>query len=547
MDDDSLILALPDFVAFVRRDGSIVRHLGGRDVRRLSEHGDLAGKKLAELWPEHVSELLQRMIQRCLANRSGVDATFSVDGTSYETRVTAHGKARALCVIRPAIAAPQSDERESTTSAGRPGLERRAFFASLKDAIADASLRERPLAVCMVFLDGLTDIGRVIDFSIADRIGRTLIERLTRDDSPTSQPTIRRHVGQMSENVLTVVFQNYSGREQLRDAAHNLCEALREPIVVGDARFSLTPCAGIALLGQDAQEPRALLEHARAAMMEARRASGTDVRFFSDTLKLKPIARLDLERELREALAQDQLRLRYAPRHDLSTGAIVAVHAYLRWPHPLRGEVRPSEFLPLAESTGLTTALSRMAFARLRADLPLLRQIAGPTTRVSFGALRHHFTGDALSADLLAWIEAGEIDARSLELRLSERALASLSNADQTIRRLAATGALIMVDEFGRDSSALQQLARMPLSGLQLDRSVGVASASDPGASRVASAAGGIARALGVVAICPAIDNSADRERFSAMGYAQGLGDLYGDIAVKAASTPAASSRASGY
>ncbi len=548
MNDDSLIQALPDFVAFVRRDGTIIRHLGGRDVRLLEQHGDLSGHRLSELWPEPVADLLLRMVQRCLANRSGVDAPFSVDGAAYEARVTAHGKARALCVIRPAIAAPATEERESAGGAPVPGIERRAFFASLKDAIADASLRERPLAICMIFLEGLADIGRVIDFSVSDRIGREVVNRLAeRTREAAGVHGAARHVGQMGENVITVVLQNFGDRERLRDAAQALCDSLREPIAVGDAKFSLTPCAGVAILGQDAHEPRALLEHARAAMLESRRMSGVEVRFFSDTLRLKPIARLDLERELREAISQSQLCLRYAPRHDLSTGQVVAVHAYLRWPHPLRGEVRPAEFLPLAESTGLAAAISRAAFARLRVDLPKLRELTAADVRFSFGALRHHLTSDALAADLLAWIEAKEVDPRLIELRISERALASLTNAEQTIRRLAASGAHIMVDEFGRDSASLSQLARLPLSGLQLDRGIGVAGRTDPGANRVCAAATGIARALGIVAISPAIDSEADRERFAAMGFTHGLGDCYGEIDLGSRLTPLASSRASGY
>jgi predicted signal transduction protein with EAL and GGDEF domain len=545
MNDDSLISALPDFVAFIRRDGTIIRHLGGRDVQALNSHGNLSGRRLSDLWPESVAELLLRMVQRSLANRSGVDSPFTVDGAAYEARITAHGKSRALCVIRPAIAAPATEERDLPSSSPAPGLERRAFFASLKDAIADATLRERPLAVCMVFLDGLTDIGRVIDFSVADRIGRALVTRVAESPAPNlaGQP-VRRHVGQLGENVLTVVFQSYGDRERLRDAAQQLCRLLSEPIAVGDAKFTMTPCAGIAILGQDAKEPRTLLEHSRAAMMEARRTSRGDVRFFSDTLRLKPIARLDLERELREAIAQDQLRLRYAPRHDLKNGQVVAVHAYLRWPHPLRGEVRPSEFLPLAESTGLTTAISRAAFTRLRADLPRLRELSGTDVRFSFGALRHHLTSDTLANDLLALIDAREIDARILELRISERALASLTNAEQTIRRLAASGAAIMVDEFGRDAASLSQLARLPLTGIQLDRNTGVAGRTDPGANRVCAATIGIARAMGVVAISPAVDSDIDRDRFAAMGFEQGLGDYYGELDFSARATTAASSRA---
>ena len=96
-----------------------------------------------------------------------------------------------------------------------------------------------------------------------------------------------------------------------------------------------------------------LLDHARAAAAEARRAASRDVFFFSDTLQLRSLARIDIARELREAIANRAIRLRYMGRHELATGRRVAWVGYVRWLHPLRGEIRPSEFLRVAQTTGL--------------------------------------------------------------------------------------------------------------------------------------------------------------------------------------------------
>src|ERR1700722_17016046 len=102
--------------------------------------------------------------------------------------------------------------------------------------------------------------------------------------------------------------------------------------------------------------------------LEAFRADSRCVYFFSDTLKLRSLARLDVHQELREAIENRDIRLRYVGRHDLLSGELVAVVGYLSWRHPLRGEVRPTEFLNIAEATGLSDLLAASMLQCLRED-----------------------------------------------------------------------------------------------------------------------------------------------------------------------------------
>ncbi len=530
MHDDSLIQAMPDLVAFVRRDGTIVKYLGGRDIPALHESGTLEGRRLDEIWPDPIGSLMLRMVQRALTNRGGVDAQFADGEKTYEARVTAQGRNRVLLLVRPALAIHNDhDGRASASGTSPTGVERRAFFTRLKQAVADAQLRERPLAIGMIFIEGLADIGRVIDYSISEQLSELLVKRLPEQPASEASSAPRWFVGQFGENVVTAVFENYADRELLREATASICRSIAEPVTLGSATFTLTPCAGIALLGQDAKDPRSLLEHARSAMMESRRTRGRDVHFYSDTLRLRPIARLDLERELREAVAQSQVRLRYLPRYCLRSGRLESIHTYMRWPHPLRGEVRPAEFLPLAENTGLADALSRLALSQLRTDLGGLRADAGSDVAINFGALRHHLASDALARDASDFMRQSGAGFR-FELRISERTLGSLANPERTLQKLASIGARIIVDEFGRDFNSLALLTRLPLAALQLDRAIVVASAHDPAAARICRAAVGIARALGLATYAPGVDSESDQQRLLDMGIDQGLGDFYREI-----------------
>src|SRR5205085_941521 len=112
----------------------------------------------------------------------------------------------------------------------------------------------------------------------------------------------------------------------------------KESMAMAALRERPLALAGVAILGQDASTPKLLLDHARAAATEARRRGSSEVCFFTDTMRLESLARLDIAREMREAIANRDIRLRYVGRHDLETGRLTAWVGYLRWLHPPRGE-----------------------------------------------------------------------------------------------------------------------------------------------------------------------------------------------------------------
>ncbi len=534
--DDSLIAAVPDLVAFIDRNGVILKCVGGRDIEALQADEAIQGKRLADLWSADAADLLLRLIRRVLKECTAIDGTFTDRQRNHDVRVSPHGRDRVLCVIRSSetVSEPGSrhvddDRRQSETAEEPPTLERRAFAQRLRHSIAAAALRERPLALCMVHLEGLQDIAQVIDFSITDRIVKTLLERSVA--ALATEPSIGWYIGQLGESQLTAVIETPTERAALEDVIATLCAVLRKPVSIGDASFEIEPCAGVALLGSDAREPRGLLEHARAAMFESRRGGGRAVRFYSDTLRLRPLTRLDLERELRIAVTDDQLAIRYAARRDLATGKLTALQSYLQWPHPLRGMLRPSEFLPLAENTGLATDLSRWMLTRLQRELPALATESGGPLRVSFGALRNHIVSGALLADLQAWLAQWPPGTIQLELRIAERTLAAMPAPEQVLPQLVELGATILIDEFGRHFSSLTRLVTLPISALQIDRQFVLGSAHDPAALKLCRGVIAIARELEIPCFAAGVDSAEDRERLQDIGIREGVGDCFGDIA----------------
>lgn len=514
---DSLIEAVPDFVAFVRRDGLVLRHLGGRRV--LPDGARAAsGRGLGAIWPEPVGGQLRLALRRALAERGSSEVAFLQDGRRYDARFTARGPDRALCVIRNAGEVGREAAGEGVRSAD---TSRREFHARLQAAVAEATLQERPLAVALAYLDGIEEVGRVIDPAVARQLAASLVERA----AGAAPDWFAGHYG---DSGLAVIATGVADESALSDRCAELLRKLGEPVEIGDARFSVLPSMGVSRLGHDGHGARELIEYARESLLDARRADDPRLRFYSRGVDIGAVASLDFERELREAIAADRLSLRYALRAELDTGRPVAACAYLRWPQALRRELRAADFLPIAESTGLALELSRWALGRLRRDMPALEATMPAGLRWSFGALRQHVAHEALHEDIEDWIRAGAVQPQRLELRIAERTVGALSSPGKPLRRFADRGIALVVDEFGRGYSSLPRLARLPLSGLQVDRALVTGAREDEVALRATRAALMLAAALDLMPIAAGVDDEGDRQRIRELGGVQALGDLFG-------------------
>jgi predicted signal transduction protein with EAL and GGDEF domain len=521
MPADALIGLLPDLVMLMRRDGRILAAGGGHAVAELRPNlSDSSGGEPG--WSETTRTLVTQLVRRSISQRSTVEARFHEAGRPYDIRATAQGPDRAVVVIRRVLSEATDDATDSTGERARPQLDRRGFMRRVKEAVTLASLREKSLAVAVLHIEGITDIAQIIAARVSEQVLNAAILRLSAFEGLGLDAGPAWHLGQIGENSLALLIES-DDRAAIETCVAQICDRLREPVTIGDAEFRLTIYAGVGIQGLDASSPRLLLDHARAASAEARRAASSDVRFFSDTIQLRSLARLDMARELRDAIANREIGIRYLGRHDLRTGRVVAWVGYLKWEHRLRGEIRPSEFLRIAESTGLSVPLSRAALEAFCADFGKRRWEGD--ARISFGALRDHVFHEEFLTDIEAVLREGKVPAERLELRISEKAFIACDPT--TVRPLRKKGVQLVVDEVGRDMGSLASLARAPLWGLQLDRSWTTAIRSDDVAQLVCRAGLSVANALGFAPIATGVDSAAQRDALLEIGFRYGLGDLY--------------------
>lgn len=521
MPSPDLIDSLPDLVLLVKRDGTPVAHAGGRAVTELGcrKAGEREG--FVPSWSLSTATLVRQLARKAIADRAAVEASFRQSNKRYEIRVSPQSPDRAICVIRPAL----GDGVESTGEHRQLQLDRRGFLRRFKESISVAALREQPIAVAVLYIEEIVDIAQLIATTVSEQIMSSALARLAVRAGERTDSSPDWYLGQLGENLLGIVVKS-ADREAIEARVAGVCASLREPVLFGDVEFRLTPYAGVGILGVDASTPRVLLDHARAAAAEARRASSRNVFFFSDTMQLRSLARIDIANELREAIASNAIRLRYAGRHNLRTGRRVAWVGYARWLHPLRGEIRPLEFLRVARATGLAISLSRSILAQLPQDFAALSAQSEPDVRISLGPLRDHVLHEDFVADLQGMLADAAIPPEQVELRVAEQVFVARDTAD--FRSLHQLGLQFVVDEVGRDAGSLAALARAPAWGLQLDRAWVEALRSDAVARKVCRAGIAMAKALSLTPIATGVDDEAQRDSLLELGCTYGLGDLYG-------------------
>ena len=516
---DTLIEGLPDLVVIVRRDGTIVTQRGGAGVGELKPGPDSVGKRLEAVWPEPIATTVRQLVRRALAIRGAAEVRLQSRGQEYEARASAQGPDRALLMIRPALAADPVT-LDATDVRPRPLLGRSEFLQRFKESMALATLREQPLAVAVIQVDGIADIAQAMASRLAEQVMSLALVRLAAQPLPGPGA---EYLGQLSDTLLVAVVET-ADREVIETRIGRLCASLREPVSLDETVFHLTPYAGVAILGPDASTARVLLDNARFAASEARRAASQRICFHSDTLSLRSLARLDIARELREAVANGDVRLRYVGRHALASGRLVSYAGYFSWLHPLRGEIAPAEFLRVAESTGLALELSRSVLVGLRADLRSRLATAAADVRLSISPLRHHLLHEDFVADVQRLLADG-LPPERLELRVAEETLIARDPVD--LLPLVRLGVRLVVDEVGRGMGSLDRLARAPLWGLQLDRAWTAAVCTDEVARKVCRAAISMATALDLVPIAFGVDTGKERDALLSLGCQQGSGDLY--------------------
>jgi len=261
--------------------------------------------------------------------------------------------------------------------------------------------------------------------------------------------------------------------------------------------------------------------------LDAGRRADRPVTFYSDTLRLASLTRLDWQQELQQAIQKDELELHYQPRLTLATREIVAVEAFVRWPHKIRGLVPTSEFLPIAELSGLSVQLGRWVLKRACRDLALLAERGYPQLRVSVNVARQYLSAESLAEDVENAAREAGIQPSHLDLEITEQMLSTGRSGLAALHQLRGQGVRVLIDDFGTGYVSLGRLRNSPLDGIMIDRSFVEEVGHDHEARAVCRAAIALGLAFGLRIVAEGIETEAQAQFLVAEQCHEGQGHLF--------------------
>lgn len=527
---EQIARSLPDLALIIRRDGIILSCVGGNAVRGLNPDTEITGSHVNTLWPEAIAGHVLQTVRRILKTRKPSQHRYQDGDLSLEMRFQVQGFDRALVVCRDLGEGASANDSglypQSEPSASAMLPHRDGFEKSLRMALDMAALREDMVAVALIHIGGYVTYQRVFDSALANRLleaaARTIAEHLP--EGRLSLPRIAR----VSDDVIGVILTDLRSRGDADSAIDGIMKALRFPVDIDGQIFQLAPQCGVTLSKIDGDRAVELIERSLTTL-DAGRRQGEDrlVTFYSDTLRLASLTRLDWKQELTQAIQKDELELHYQPRYTLATREIVAVEAFLRWPHKIRGLVPTSEFLPIAELSGLSVQLGRWVLRRACRDLATLAERGHPNLRVSVNVGRQYLSAESLAEDVASAAREAGIEPSHLDLEITEQMLSTGRSGLAALHQLRGQGVRVLIDDFGTGYVSLGKLRSSPLDGIMIDRSFVEEVGHDHEARAVCRAAIALGRAFGLRIVAEGIETEAQAQFLVAEQCNEGQGHLF--------------------
>ena len=346
------------------------------------------------------------------------------------------------------------------------GLANRVNFElAVRETLAGEHLAQRVHAVLFVDLDRFKQVNDTLGHATGDELLKQVAARLL--SSVRGSDLVAR----MGGDEFTLLLRDLKDARDAERVARKLLTSLAAPFHVGRHQLFVTASVGVAVAPRDGTDVITLQKHADIAMYRAKHAGRNGIQCYVPDMGEGGLERLELERELREALRARQFVLHYQPQFDVTSGQLVGFEALVRWQHPTRGLVPPGTFIPLAEDSGLIVPLGTWVLQEAaRQASAWTRTRPGLSMSVNVSALQ--FAQKNFLQDVTRILHASRLPPEALVLELTESLVMSdVDRAVEVMNHLRQAGVRVAMDDFGTGYSSLGLLQRLPIDVLKIDRS----------------------------------------------------------------------------
>jgi diguanylate cyclase (GGDEF)-like protein/PAS domain S-box-containing protein len=347
------------------------------------------------------------------------------------------------------------------------GLPNRIVFMDRLDlAITQAHRNKQILALLFLDLDRFKDINDAYGHGIGDQLLKEVSLRLKSCLRETDT------VARMGGDEFSVLLGDVKHMEDASRIAGKIIVSIQEPYNIGDYELHMSTSIGISIYPDDSIRPEILLRNADIAMYHAKGQGRSNYQFYSPTMKSRTIERMMFENNLRKALHRGELRVFYQPQVDIATSKMVSAEALVRWQHPELGLLDATQFISMAEKTGLIDSIGEYVLQTVCELNKALQKAGCPPVCVTVNLSAHEFQNPGIIDKISRILRESGLDPHFLELEITEStAMRDAVLTGDKLGKLSEMGILFSLDDFGIGYSSLNYLKKFPIQKLKIDQS----------------------------------------------------------------------------
>jgi diguanylate cyclase (GGDEF)-like protein len=396
---------------------------------------------------------------------------------------------------------------------------RQSLDESLEKAIQLAAKEQQNLCIMSIDLDNFKRINDTLGHEFGDKLLKKISKKIlqcAKDNGcipNTLHNIIEIEVSRLGGDEFMILVNNNPNDNSVKVVAESLVNCISELVSIDDYEVALTPSIGIAMYPRDGENLTELKKNADVAMYYAKTMGRNGYRFYAESLNANAMKFLRIEGCMREALNNDEFSLLYQPQVCLKQKKIIGVEALLRWYSPELGNVTPTEFIPVAEDSGMINDLGEWVLRKACVEAKAWMETGIQDFKVSVNLSSIQFKRASLLNMIKRALDDSGLPASLLEVELTEGAI--MNDVDQNIIRLNQLrdmGVAIAVDDFGTGYSSLSYLKRFPINTLKIDRSFIITIDSDPDDAAIVEAIIALASKLKLTVIAEGVETSGQLE-----------------------------------
>jgi diguanylate cyclase (GGDEF)-like protein/PAS domain S-box-containing protein len=381
------------------------------------------------------------------------------------------------------------------------------FSQLLNHAIQSAKRNKRQLAVFFIDLDRF----KIINDTMGHDAGDQLLQEIARRFKQTLRAV--DVVGRLGGDEFVILIEEVKELSHAAIVAHKLLTTVIKPIVLLGEECRVTASIGISIYPQDGENEQTLMKNADSAMYFAKEEGKNNYQFYSKDIQLKSIERLSIETNLRGALERKEFSLHYQAKLDFKTGAITGVEALLRWQSPSLGSVTPTQFIPVAEETGLIVPIGRWVLKTACAQNVAWQRQGLPPVCMAVNLSLRQLTDNNLLEDIETALKDSGMAPNLLELEITESMI--MHNPAQLIAvliNIKKIGVRLALDDFGTGYSSLARVKHFPIDTLKVDRSIIHNLQQDPENRDITEAIIAMGKTLSLTVVAEGVETQAQED-----------------------------------